>query len=59
MTFGSAFYFMIVTIATVGFGDFYPSSDLARFLIGLFIIVIIIVLSKQTSELNELMKVTQ
>lgn len=56
LTFDSAFYFMIVTVCTVGYGDISPSSDFARIVIGIFIILIIVLVSKQTSELNELMK---
>jgi hypothetical protein len=57
MSFDAAFYYMIVTVSTVGFGDIYPKSDTSRSFIGIFIVVIIVVLSKQTSELNELIKV--
>lgn len=57
LTFDSAFYFMVVTVCTVGYGDIKPGSDLARIIVGIFIIMIIVLVSKQTSELNELMKV--
>jgi hypothetical protein len=40
----------------VGYGDIRAGSDLARVVIALFIIIIIVLVSKQTSELNELMK---
>ena len=56
LTFDSAFYFMIITVCTVGYGDIHAGSDLARVVIALFIIIIIVLVSKQTSELNELMK---
>lgn len=57
LTFESAFYFMVVTVTTVGYGDIKPKTDLARGIIAIFIILMIIVVSKQTSDLNELMKV--
>ena len=57
LTFDSAFYFMIVTVTTVGYGDIKPASDSARMIISLFIILLIIILTKQTSELYDLMKV--
>jgi Ion channel len=47
---------MIVTVCTVGYGDFYPLTDFSRIVIGIFIVLIIVLVSKQTSELNELMK---
>jgi hypothetical protein len=56
LSFDSAFYFMVVTVCTVGYGDIKPGSDLARIIVGIFIIMIIVLVSKQTSELNELMK---
>lgn len=46
LTFDAAFYYMIVTICTVGYGDITPSSDFSRIVIGLFIIMIIVLVSK-------------
>ena len=46
LTFDSAFYFMIVTVCTVGYGDIFPASDFARIVIGIFIILIIVLVSK-------------
>ena len=46
LSFDSAFYFMIVTVCTVGYGDIKPGSDLARIIIGIFIIMIIVLVSK-------------
>ncbi len=57
LTFDASFYFMIVTVTTVGYGDIKPASDSARMIISLFIILLIIILTKQTSELYDLMKV--
>lgn len=57
LSFDAAFYFMVVTVTTVGYGDIKPKTDLARGIIAIFIILMIIVVSKQTSDLNELMKV--
>ena len=33
-----SFYFALTTLSTVGFGDFYPVSDLERVLGGLIIL---------------------
>lgn len=57
LTFDASFYFMIVTVTTVGYGDIKPASDSARMIISLFIILMIILLTKQTSDLYNLMKV--
>ena len=46
LTFDSAFYFMIVTVTTVGYGDVHPGSDLARVIVALFVILIIVMVSK-------------
>ena len=56
MTFDEAFYFMVITTVTVGYGDILPATDEARIIISFFIILMIVIVSKQTSELNELMK---
>lgn len=57
LTFDASLYFMIVTVTTVGYGDIKPASDSARMIISLFIILTIIILTKQTSDLYNLMKV--
>lgn len=46
LTFDSAFYYMIVTVCTVGYGDISPGTDFARAVIGIFIILIIVLVSK-------------
>lgn len=56
LTYDAAFYYMVVTVTTVGYGDITPDSDFARIFIGLFILVILVLISQQTSELNELIK---
>lgn len=56
VTFDFCFYYLMVTVSTTGYGDIRPDSDLARFLVSMFIIMILVVISKQTSELSELMK---
>jgi len=56
LTFDLAFYYMVITMATVGYGDIYPDTSWMRLVIGIFVIISIITISKQTSELNEIIK---
>lgn len=58
LTFDAAFYYMIITIFTIGYGDYYPLTSLARAIIGLFIIIVIVIVSQQTSKLGELVRNT-
>ena len=46
---------MVITVMTVGYGDVRPDDNFSRIVIGCFIISMIIYLSKETSELTELM----
>ena len=45
LTYDAAFYFMIVTVTTVGYGDIYPNSNFARFVIAIFILVVVVLIS--------------
>ena len=56
LTFDNAFYYMIITIFTIGYGDFFPATSLARAIIGSLLIIEIIIMSQQTTKLGELMK---
>ncbi|CAG9319714.1 unnamed protein product [Blepharisma stoltei] len=56
MTFDKAFYYIIITTGTVGYGDMAPTTNLARAFIGIFIIVAVIIMTQQTSRLGELIK---
>ena len=57
LTFDSAIYFVVITIATVGYGDICPTSILSRFLIGILFLVALLILTMQTTELSQLFKV--
>ncbi len=50
------FYFTIITIATVGFGDYYPQTDFGKLFVMLLIIYTVVVfIPMQTNELLRLM----
>lgn len=46
-------YYMLVTIATVGYGDITPESVLGRFAAMFMIILAIIIVPQMTNELME------
>lgn len=47
-------YFIIVSLTTVGYGEIIPSSILGKFMIVILVIVILVVVPDQTSELINL-----
>jgi hypothetical protein len=49
--FGTSAYFVVVTMTTVGFGDFNPSTGLSRFLTSFLIIFTVVLVPMQTNEL--------
>ena len=54
-TFDAALYYVIITITTVGYGDMAPGTTFARIIIWFFFITAIIFITKQTSEISELL----
>jgi hypothetical protein len=49
--FGTSAYFVVVTMTTVGFGDFNPTTGLSRFLTSFLIIFTVVLVPMQTNEL--------
>eukprot|EP00282_Hemiselmis_andersenii_P005531 CAMPEP_0114125924 /NCGR_PEP_ID=MMETSP0043_2-20121206/9555_1 /TAXON_ID=464988 /ORGANISM="Hemiselmis andersenii, Strain CCMP644" /LENGTH=820 /DNA_ID=CAMNT_0001218873 /DNA_START=274 /DNA_END=2732 /DNA_ORIENTATION=- len=49
------FYYTIITISTVGYGDFFPISDWGKVLVSLMLAITFVIISKQTNRLLTLM----
>eukprot|EP01059_Diplonema_ambulator_P005984 TRINITY_DN15760_c0_g1_i2.p1 TRINITY_DN15760_c0_g1~~TRINITY_DN15760_c0_g1_i2.p1 ORF type:complete len:1160 (+),score=411.57 TRINITY_DN15760_c0_g1_i2:302-3481(+) len=55
LTFGDAVYFMVVTLATVGYGDIKPETSLGKMVMVLLILTAIILIPVQTRSLIDLL----
>eukprot|EP00347_Sterkiella_histriomuscorum_P022282 403331035 len=55
MKFHDSLYFVVVTLFTVGYGDYYPSTIFGRIIVMFIIIFTIILIPQQTNELLRLM----
>lgn len=55
LSFDQAVYFIIVTMATVGYGDISAQSDYGRFVVICFIIASLVVIPARISELQRLL----
>ena len=54
-TFHEMIYFVVVTSATVGYGDITPKSEEGRIIVIILIVILIVLIPKQTNELINLM----
>ena len=54
ITFIQMFYWIITTIATVGYGDFSPKTNITQLLVAVFIIAGVVFFSVQTNEIGKL-----
>jgi len=54
----NCFYFIVVTMATVGYGDIYPTSGPSKVVIILFIITSLIVIPMQVNKLTLLLSMS-
>ena len=55
MTFLDAFYFLVVTVSTVGYGDISPTTQASRAVIVFFITLSVVLIPMQLNELNVLL----
>jgi len=56
MTFLDAFYYMIVTASSIGYGDIYPTNTVSRMSIMVIIMMILSVFGNQISKLAEIIR---
>jgi hypothetical protein len=54
ITFADAFYYMIVTSSTIGYGDIYPTTATTRFLIIFLIMISFVIFGENVSKLAQL-----
>jgi hypothetical protein len=54
LTFDEALYFITLTSATVGYGDYYPQNSFSQFVALLFIVFMIFIVAKTTYNFNDL-----
>lgn len=55
LTFYNAIYYMIVTVATVGYGDIHPSNIFSRTVVIFFIITSLVIIPRSVNELQVLL----
>ena len=48
--FGSAFYFGIITVATVGYGDIFPVTELGKAVVCVFILICLFVVPREINK---------
>ncbi len=57
LSFDQALYFVAVTCASVGYGDYSPENDKSRLITLCMVIMVIFVVTKTTSDFNLIMQV--
>lgn len=58
LNFFNSFYFVIVTITSVGYGDIEPSSDISKIFVIIFVVAFFLVIPMSISKLQQLLSLT-
>lgn len=54
LPFFSAFYFAMITVATIGYGDVSPSTELGKAVVVLFIILVLYIIPDEVKKVEEI-----
>ena len=58
LTFFDSFYFLIVTVGTLGYGDIFPTTELSRLVIVVVILSSLVVIPIQVEKLGRIIRTT-
>lgn len=58
LSFFNSFYFVVVTITSVGYGDIKPSSDTSKIFVIIFVVAFFLVIPMSISKLQQLLSLT-
>ena len=54
LSWASAFYFVIITMSTVGYGDYYPYKGYAKLMMVVFVLVCFVYIPEQVGKIQEI-----